>query len=121
MASPVEDFKCVPWFQKYSMSAVTLQRRFPTVFARERQKKRGGFASGLNCLTRMATFAKGKGPGRRPVSEAQVDTIRAAFACIPRKSTRHGARLLNMPYATVCTNLREGWKFLNIKTNSYIM
>jgi hypothetical protein len=38
-------------------------------------------------------ICKGKSPGRRPVTEAQVDTVRAAFVRRPRKSTRRATRL----------------------------
>jgi hypothetical protein len=60
-------------------------------------------------------ICKGKSPGRRQVTEAQVDTVRAAFVRSPRKSTRHAALQLNIPYTTVHKILRKRLKFKSYK------
>jgi hypothetical protein len=41
---------------------------------------------------------KGESQGRLPVTEAQVDTFRAAFDRSQRKANRHAAGPLNMPH-----------------------
>lgn len=61
MASQVEEVNCVLRFHE-SVSAVTAQREF-----------------------------KGKSPGTRPVTDAQMGTVRAAFVRSPRTSTKHVA------------------------------
>jgi hypothetical protein len=52
---------------------------------------------------------------RSPVTEVQVDTVRAAFVRSPRKSTRHAARQLNMPHTTMHKILRKSLKFKSYK------
>jgi hypothetical protein len=61
-------------------------------------------------------ICKGKSPGRRPVTEAQVDTVCMAFVHSPHKSTRHAAQQLNMPHTTVHKIL---WKRLKFKRYKY--
>jgi hypothetical protein len=74
---------------------VVAVQRFRTVFGREPPTKMSIYKwyrlfdqTGLTC--------EGRSPGRRLVTEAQVDTVRVAFVRSPRKSTRHAARQLNI-------------------------
>jgi hypothetical protein len=68
-----------------------------------------------NISDQIGCICKGKRPGRRLVTEAQVDTIHAAFFRSPRKSTRHAARQLNMPHTTVHKIMRKRLKFKSHK------
>jgi hypothetical protein len=56
-------------------------------------------------------ICKGESPRRRPVTEAQMDTVLAAFVRSSRKSTRHAALHLNVPHSTVHKILLKCLKF----------
>jgi hypothetical protein len=58
---------------------------------------------------------KEKAQGDDKVTEAQVDTVRAAFFRSPQKSTRHAAQQLNMPHIKVHKILRKRLKFKSYK------
>jgi hypothetical protein len=105
MASHIEEAEYVLWFHE-SRSAVTVQRRFSTVFGGEPATIMS-ICMWHKLFDQTGCICKEKSPGRRPVTEAQVDTVRAAFVRGPRKSTRRGAQQLNMPHTTVHTNLRK--------------
>jgi hypothetical protein len=114
MASQVEEAECVLWFHE-SRSVVTVQRRFCTVFGREPATIMSIYMW-HKLFDQTGCICKGKSPGRRPVTEAWVDIVRAAFVRGPHKSIRRGARQLNMQNATVQTNLRKRLKFKRYKS-----
>jgi hypothetical protein len=109
MASKVGKAKCVLWFHE-SRSAVTVQWRFRTVFGREPPTKMSIY-KWCKLFDHTARIYKGRSHGRRPVTEAQVDTVPAAFVRIPLKSTGHAARQLT----TVQKILRKHLKFRTYK------
>jgi hypothetical protein len=113
MASQVEKAEWVLRFHE-SRSAVTVQRRFRTTFGREPPTKISVY-KWEKLFDQTGCIFKGKSPRIRPVAEAQVDTVCAAFVCSPRKSTKHAARQLNMPHTTMHKNLRKHLKFKSYK------
>jgi hypothetical protein len=57
-----------------SRSAVTVQRKFRTLFARNLPKEYQ-FTIGTNCLSGLDASVNEEAPGRRAVTEAQVHDI----------------------------------------------
>jgi hypothetical protein len=105
VTSQVEEAECVLWFHE-SRFAVTVQRRFSTVLGREPATIMS-ICMWHKLFDQTGCICKEKSPGRRPVTEAQLDTFHAAFVRVPRKSNRRGSRQLNIPHTTVHTNLRK--------------
>jgi hypothetical protein len=68
----------------------------------------------------IGNICEGKGPGRRPVSDAQVDVFYATFIRISCKSIRFGVHWFNMSLTMVLINL---WNSLNLKDTllQYVM
>jgi hypothetical protein len=87
---------------------------FVRCLERNRQQK-CRFTSGFELFDQTGYIFNGRSFGRRPVTEAQVDTVRAAFVRSPSKSTRHAAGQLNMPHTTVHKILRKRLKFKSCK------
>jgi hypothetical protein len=97
---------------------VIVERRFCMMFGRELPTKMS-FYKWYKLFDQTGYICKEKSPRRRPVTEAQVETFRAAFVCSTRKSTRHATRQLNMPHTTVHTNLRKCLKFKRYKNQLF--
>jgi hypothetical protein len=98
----------------FMSQGLRLQRKGDFVWCLEgkhQKKSRFTISRPISCLIRLAVFVKGKSPGRRPVTEAQMDEFLAAFVRSSCKSIRHAVRQLKMPYTTVHKVVRKCLEF----------